>query len=146
MRVGAGRIEVLYFALHRQRQAQPARRIDPASVAIDRKLDQRVVEAPALPEFAYLGLERVGEERPWRFSPSSGRICRRWLSRTGVPSGKEDALMITLKDGKIIDQWSTLIEQCQGEGEGLLRGGRRTSKSTRLRGCTGNVRVSPRGC
>ena len=24
--------------------------------------------------------------------------------------------MITLKDGKIIDQWSTLIEQCQGHG------------------------------
>jgi hypothetical protein len=30
--------------------------------------------------------------------------------------------MITLKEGKIIDQWSTLIEQCQGEGEGLLQG------------------------
>lgn len=30
--------------------------------------------------------------------------------------------MITLKEGKIIDQWSTLMEQCQGEGEGLLQG------------------------
>ena len=29
--------------------------------------------------------------------------------------------MITLKEGKIIDQWSTLIEQCQGHGEGLLQ-------------------------
>ncbi len=29
--------------------------------------------------------------------------------------------MITLKEGKIIDQWSTLIEQGQGEGEGLLQ-------------------------
>ena len=29
--------------------------------------------------------------------------------------------MITLKEGKIIDQWSTLMEQCQGEGEGLLQ-------------------------
>lgn len=29
--------------------------------------------------------------------------------------------MITLKEGKIIDQWSTLIEQCQGHGEALLQ-------------------------
>lgn len=29
--------------------------------------------------------------------------------------------MVTLKEGKIIDQWSTLMEQCQGEGEGLLQ-------------------------
>src|SRR5712691_5831024 len=30
--------------------------------------------------------------------------------------------MVTLKDGKIIDNWATLLEQCQGEEEGLLRG------------------------
>lgn len=29
--------------------------------------------------------------------------------------------MVTLKDGKIIDSWATLLEQCQGEEEGLLR-------------------------
>ncbi len=29
--------------------------------------------------------------------------------------------MITLKEGKILDQWSTLIEQCQGHAEGLLQ-------------------------
>ncbi len=29
--------------------------------------------------------------------------------------------MITLKEGKILDQWSTLMEQCQGNGEGLLQ-------------------------
>jgi hypothetical protein len=29
--------------------------------------------------------------------------------------------MITLKEGKILDQWSTLMEQCQGQGEGLLK-------------------------
>lgn len=29
--------------------------------------------------------------------------------------------MITLKEGKILDQWSTLMEQCQGHGEGLLQ-------------------------
>lgn len=29
--------------------------------------------------------------------------------------------MITLKEGKIIDQWSTLMQQCQGQGEGLLQ-------------------------
>ena len=29
--------------------------------------------------------------------------------------------MVTLKDGKIIDNWATLLEQCQGEEEGLLR-------------------------
>ncbi len=29
--------------------------------------------------------------------------------------------MITLKEGKILDQWSTMIEQSQGHGEGLLQ-------------------------
>ncbi len=29
--------------------------------------------------------------------------------------------MITLKEGKILDQWSTLMEQCQGHAEGLLQ-------------------------
>jgi hypothetical protein len=29
--------------------------------------------------------------------------------------------MVTLKEGKIIDQWSTLIEQCHGEAEGFFR-------------------------
>ena len=29
--------------------------------------------------------------------------------------------MLTLKEGRIIDQWSTLMEECQGEGEGLLQ-------------------------
>lgn len=30
--------------------------------------------------------------------------------------------MITLKEGKILDQWSALLEDCQGNGEGLLQG------------------------
>jgi hypothetical protein len=29
--------------------------------------------------------------------------------------------MVTLKEGKILDNWSTLIEHCHGEEEGLLR-------------------------
>ena len=48
MRVGAGRVEVLDLAAHRERQAQPARGVDPAAVAIDRELHQRVIEAAPL--------------------------------------------------------------------------------------------------
>ncbi len=29
--------------------------------------------------------------------------------------------MITLDRGKIVDQWATLLDQCQGEGEGVFR-------------------------
>jgi len=29
--------------------------------------------------------------------------------------------MVTLKEGKILDQWATLLEQCQGEEEGVFR-------------------------
>ena len=29
--------------------------------------------------------------------------------------------MITLKGGRIVDQWSTLMDSCQGEAEGMLR-------------------------
>jgi hypothetical protein len=29
--------------------------------------------------------------------------------------------MVTLKDGKILDNWATMLDQCQGEEEGLLR-------------------------
>jgi hypothetical protein len=30
-------------------------------------------------------------------------------------------IVVTLKEGKIIDQWSALLEQCQGHGEGVLQ-------------------------
>ena len=29
--------------------------------------------------------------------------------------------MVTLKEGKILDQWATLLDQCQGEDEGIFR-------------------------
>jgi len=29
--------------------------------------------------------------------------------------------MITLKGSRIVDQWSTVLEQCQGQAEGMLQ-------------------------
>ena len=48
MRVGRRRVEIADLVLHRQRQAQPARRVDPPAVAIHRELHDRIVEAAPL--------------------------------------------------------------------------------------------------
>jgi hypothetical protein len=34
---------------------------------------------------------------------------------------KEEVAMITLKGSRIVDQWSTLMDSCQGEAEGMLQ-------------------------
>ena len=61
-RVGRGRVEVADIVAHRQRQAQPARRVDPAAIAIHRDRQQRVVEpAPVVVEQQDRVLEGVAE-------------------------------------------------------------------------------------
>ena len=60
MRVGRGRVEVADLVLHAERQAQPARRVDPPPVAIHRELHERIVEAaPLVVEQQHRVLERV---------------------------------------------------------------------------------------
>jgi hypothetical protein len=56
-----------------------------------------------------------------RSSPRHSDLA--WIPPGLVHSPKhgEELDMVTLKDGKILDKWSTMIFWCQGEEEGFLR-------------------------